>query len=263
MDKTGTTKRSAELQLEPASRVSLAATVADQLAARILEEHLVPGDRLPSERDLAVQLRVSRLVVRESLRTLAERGLIEVRPGVGAFVVPMPSGAVTRPLALYLKRNNVALAHLFQLRHALEPSIAAAAADASRTHPELEQNLAATALLVTQLEGGAEAYDRFAWLDLQFHQLLAEASGNPLFQLVLDPLIDRQLEVRREGAQLPGAARRAYEGHLEVMRAVGAGDPAAAAAAMEQHLTTVEGWLTTIERRVAARRNDEPKEDSG
>lgn len=263
VDQADTTKRSPDLQLEPASRVSLAATVADQLAARIVGEHLAAGDRLPSERDLATQLRVSRLVVREALRTLTERGLIEVRPGVGAFVVPMASGAVTRPLALYLRRNNVALPHLFQLRHALEPSIAAAAARASGPPTGLEANLASTARLVDELEAGAAAYDEFAWLDLQFHQLLAEASGNPLFQLVLDPLIDRQLEVRREGAQLPGAARRAYEGHLAIMRAVVDREPAAAAAAMDQHLATVEGWLTTIERRVAARLNDEPKEDSG
>jgi len=265
LQETTATERTAELKLEPASRVSLAATVADQLAARILDDHLSQGDRLPSERDLATQLRVSRLVVREALRTLTERGLIEVRPGVGAFVVPMPSGAVTRPLALYLQRNNVALAHLFQLRHALEPGIAAAAAGAAQPAAlaHLAANLDATATLVNELEAGVAAHDEFAWLDLQFHQLLAEATGNPLFQLVLDPLIDRQLEVRREGAQVPGAARRAHDGHAAVLRAVSARDAAAAAAAMDEHLTTVEGWLTDIEKRVAARRLDAPKEGNG
>lgn len=238
-----------EFALGPATRISLAATVADQLAAQIVGENLNAGQRLPPERELATRLQVSRLVVREALRTLAERGLIEVRPGVGAFVVPMVSGSVTRPLALYLVRNNVSLAHLFQLRHALEPSIAAAAATAATTPnlAPLAVNLALGADLVERLEAGEDAYEEYAWADLEFHQLVAAVTGNPLFQLVLEPLIDRQLDVRRAGAHLPGAARRAHAGHAAVLQAVAAGDAAAAAAAMDDHLRVVEGWLVTLE----------------
>lgn len=257
---TTTAQRTAELLLEPANRISLAGTVAEQLMGQIMGGALRAGERLPSERDLAVRLKVSRLVVREALRTLVERGLIEVRPGVGAFVVAMPSGAVTRPMSLYLAHNNVALVHLFQLRHVLEPSIAAAAAravpPATEALASLRDNLQRSEKLVARLEQGEDAFDEFAWADLEFHQLVATASGNPLFQLVLDPLIDRQLEVRREGAQLPGAAREAHAGHVAVLSGIEQGDAEAASQAMDGHLNTVEGWLKEIEGRVTARREE-------
>lgn len=241
------------LRLAPANRASLSGTVADQLADLIVAGHLQAGERLPPERELAAQLQVSRIVVREALRTLAERGLVEVRAGVGAFVVPMAPGAVTRPLSLYLVRNKVALTHLFELRRAIEPRIAAAATEAavSTDLTALRDNIARTRTAAVELDGALAAtgaapeaaVEAFAWLDLEFHQLLAAASGNPLFQLVLEPLIDRLLAVRREGARLPGTALRAVDGHAAVLEALERRDQDGAARAMEAHLAAVETWL--------------------
>lgn len=278
-----TTDYSARLELElmPANRASLSGTVADQLADLIVGGRLQAGERLPPERELATQLRVSRIVVREALRTLAERGLIEVRAGVGAFVVPMAPAAVTRPMSLYLVRNRVALAHLFELRRAIEPRIAAAATEAAAAGTDktdgatgradeageaafvtpslaaLRENLVRSRAAATELDLALETtgaapeptVEAFAWLDLEFHQLLAAASGNPLFQLVLEPLIDRLLAVRREGARLPGTAVRAVAGHAAVLAALELGDAGGAARAMEAHLTEVESWLNDLQDR--------------
>jgi GntR family transcriptional regulator, transcriptional repressor for pyruvate dehydrogenase complex len=116
------------LDFTPAQRVSLTEAVSEQLTGVILRSELEPGDRLPPERDLARRLQVSRIVVREALRRLEARGLIEIRPGLGSFVVPMADRAVTEPLGLYLRSHGVGLDHLFEVRRALEGAIAEAVA---------------------------------------------------------------------------------------------------------------------------------------
>ncbi|MFU8888910.1 MAG: FadR/GntR family transcriptional regulator [Trueperaceae bacterium] len=237
-------------RLTPAIRVSLTEAVVEQLAEVIVGRERAPGERLPGERDLAKQLGVSRIVVREALVRLSQRGLVDVRPGVGSFVARMPETSVTDPLRLYLRRHRVGLAQLFELRDALEPAIAAAAsrqADATLLD-EMARNVELTLALAERTDldpEDAAAVEAFSWSDLAFHQLLAQASGNPLFELLLDPLIDRLLDVRRSGARLQGTARRAAEGHREVFLAVAARDPEAAAARMARHLREVRGWLTT------------------
>ena len=238
--------------LIPAARPTLADAVADQLAARIVEGELRPGARLPGERDLSTRLAVSRIVVREALGRLAERGLIDVRPGVGTFVAAVDDFHVTDPLRLYLRRRRVDAKHLFELRFALEPAIAAAAARAQGRGRVDEATLAALRDSVATTEALATAADAaeretFARTDLRFHELLARASGNPLFDLLLAPLIDPLLDVRRRGVAVPGARERATTGHRHILDAVVAGNDHAAEAAMRAHLHDVASWLTPQE----------------
>ncbi len=241
----------------PIERASLPDTVADRLAGRILDGELASGDRLPGERALAERLGVSRIVVREALGRLQARGLVEVRPGVGAFVAAMPERVVTEPLSLYIRRHGVGLDQLFDVRRALEPQIAASAArrrsDAQLAALRSTQRRTVTAAeaLASAVEDhtgrddadGEEALESFAWSDLTFHQQLAEASGNPLFEVLLVPLVEPLLGVRREGARRPGAAPAAAAQHAAILAAVEAGDAAAAADAMLTHLDTVAAWL--------------------
>ena len=146
-------------RLAPAPRSSLSDSVAEQLAQRIVDHELGPGARLPSERSMAEQLQVSRIVVREALGRLAQRGLVEVRPGVGAFVARMHASAVSDPLRLYIRRNRLGQAQLFELRHALEPAIAAAASRAASSDQRraLAANVARTEALAHELERALEA----------------------------------------------------------------------------------------------------------
>lgn len=238
----------------PIARTSLPDAVFDRLAGRILDGDLTAGDRLPGERALADALGVSRIVVREALGRLRARGLIEIRPGVGAFVVPMPERSVTDPLGLYIRRHGVSLHHLFELRRALEPQLAASAArqrspaalEALRT-TQRQTEAACESLAAARGPAALEAaLEAFAWSDVTFHQQLAHASGNPLFELLLVPLLAPLLEVRRDGARHPGAARHAAAQHAAVLDAVIEGDPDAAAAAMAAHLDAVAAWLRAV-----------------
>lgn len=245
--------------LAPAERSSLTDSVARALADAIVERELGPGERLPAERDLAVRLQVSRIVVREALGRLAQRGLVQVRPGVGTFVASPPEHAVTDTLQLYIRRHAIGHEHLFEVRHALEPAIAAAA---SRHANEaqlaaLAANVEHTATLAARMDEHADedTAEAFAWADLEFHELLAQASGNPLFELLLAPLIDRLLDVRRIGVRLPGTARRAAAGHHAVLAAVADRDPEAAARHMRDHLHDVQAWLPAATTPSASRRD--------
>lgn len=247
-----------DLALEPASRASLSGTVADQLAELILAGRLAPGDRLPAERELAIDLGVSRLVVREALRSLAAQGLVEARAGVGTFVRPPTTDALTAPFQRFLTRNNVTLAHLFALRRTLEPQIASLAATEadSEQRAALGENLRRTEAAAAELDSqvlahgapSGAALEAFAWLDLEFHRVLAAATANPLFEVVLRPLIDRQLAVRRDGARVPGQAARAAAAHAAILESVNQRDPDAARRSMEAHLDAVESWLLPLVR---------------
>lgn len=236
--------------LSPAARTTLVEQVGEQLSAIIVERELGPGARFPSERDLAHQLKVSRLVVREALGRLAQRGLIDIRPGIGSFVALLGGASVSEPLKLYIRRRGVHHGQLFELRHALEPAIAAAAARAiAAQHADptevaaLHRNVAHTLALAEAPETG----DAFAWSDVGFHEALARVSGNPLFELLLSPLVEPLLDIRRRGLRRPGAAQRAALDHRDIWAAIAAGHAATAAAAMTRHLTEVQGWLDSPE----------------
>lgn len=233
-------------ELGPISRTSLTDETVACLQRWILARSDAGPTRLPSERDLAQRLQVSRIVVREALGRLTTRGLLEVRPGVGTFIAPVRDASVTEPLRLYLARRELRTDDLFGLRLALEPAIAAAASE--RADAATVQRLRDAVERIDAVAGAIDPSDpdtleAFAWSDLAFHQELAHASGNPLFDLLLAPLIDRLLEVRRAGARVPGAVATANEGHGAVLRAVEAGDAEAAAVAMRAHLHEVRALL--------------------
>lgn len=233
------------MRLDPVSRTSLTESVAERIEEWILTSEQRAGARLPSERELARRFAVSRIVVREALGRLEARGLIDVKAGVGTFVAEPQAAAVSQSLSIYLSRSELGLEHLFDVRLALEPAMAAAAARSAD-----EESLAAmfatvdlTDGIVRDLRKEPEALESYAWADLEFHQLLAQASDNPLFDVLLAPLIDRLLDVRRSGALLPGAAARANAGHRKVLAAVAARDPERAAAEMRAHLLYVKELL--------------------
>ena len=250
--------------LEPVVRSSLTETVVARLERWVLAHGDARDARLPGERDLASRLGVSRFVVREAIGRLAARGLIEVRPGVGSFIAPARAASVIDPLELYLTRTGVALCHLLEVRIALEPDAAAAAA--RRAEPgaiaDMSAVLARTDEILAEFDPhDPAALEAFAWADVDFHRRLARASGNPVFDLVLAPLVDRLLDVRRDGARLPGTAAAAQSGHRAVLNAVRAGDDTGAHSAMRSHLEQVRGWLQ--HGRAAAVIDDSPAVDTG
>src|SRR5512134_1163634 len=114
--------------VEPIKSTRIYEEIVRQVKDLIAQGRLKSGDQLPPERDLAEKFRVSRTSVREALRALQGRGLIEIRAGEGAFVRDVSVETLIEPLALVILPHREAVGELFEARRLIEPSIAALAA---------------------------------------------------------------------------------------------------------------------------------------
>ncbi len=227
---------------------TLSERVADQLQELILGGHVAPGERLPSERELAERFGVSRTVIREAVRRLTGTGLVDGRSGSGAVVRAVASSAVRDSMNRFLRSRaflhpdglGEALAMLHEVRTMLEVQVAGVAARA-RTDDDVAGMRAAAAAVheATDPLGRATA-------DVAFHRRIAESTHNELYVVLLDsiedPLLDIRLATLRLGDRLPDAVT----GHRQVLDAIEAGDPDAARAAMTRHLKDSERALARL-----------------
>jgi GntR family transcriptional repressor for pyruvate dehydrogenase complex len=207
----------------------------EQLAARLLDfveiAGLSVGDRLPSERDLAQALQVSRTSVRQATIALEVRGTLEVRHGDGIYLRARPSDA---DHALELTRRRHRLPEVLDAREALETHLAALAAS-RRTAADIEAMNAALAGMAADVAGGGlgEEGDRL------FHESVTRAAHSPLlaeFMAVLAPAI---AESRRSSLGEPGRPPRSLASHRRIAEAIEAGDEPRARLAMRRHLALV------------------------
>ena len=211
--------------------------VARQIETAILRNHRRPGDQLPPERELIEHFAVSRAVIRESLKVLAEKGLIEIIPGKGAFVREPEAGAARDALQLYLRRqqDDSFARNLTEVRQLLEGETAALAAQ--RATPDDLQKLEAA---IVQMEAAKEHLDGFAQADLQFHQALAAATHNDLMVLLLHPVTGLLTDLMMQISPLPKARDEAIKHHRNILQAVKEGAAAEARQAMHEHLSQFE-----------------------
>ena len=160
--------------------------VVGQIQEAILDGRLKAGESLPSERDLKEMFGISRGTLREALRVLEQKGLIEIRLGVGggSIVKPLDADQVTESLGLLIRSRQVSLAHLAQFREDVEGIVAARAAEQrSRDHLKDLNNLLGRARQC--VNEGADRRQEFIEIDKQIHMKLAEITANPIFIFVL------------------------------------------------------------------------------
>ncbi len=160
--------------------------VVEQIQAAILDGKIPVGTRLPAERELCEQLHTSRGTVREALRILEQKGLIEIRLGAsgGAYVQGAGSTLMAENLSMLLRSNDISLEHLEEFRAAIESSAAYLAA--RRITPEGITELQGLLVQASRLqEQGLAQWDAFVRADEAIHQAIARASTNPLYDYVL------------------------------------------------------------------------------
>jgi DNA-binding FadR family transcriptional regulator len=212
------------------SRIDRVSQVVDRFEQAILSGALTPGEQIPSEREISAQMGVSRSVVREALGRLASLGLVRSVHGSGTRIEAPSSRQVTVGYQRLLTRPDFRLEDLAAVRLPLETTIAALAA-ARRTVDHLEQ-MNRTQKVLGNSRRSLESHVK---ADLDFHAVLADATGNPLFQTVLAPIQQLLVESRRRTLGRYGS-EIAYRHHARILDAVAAGDADAAAAAMREHL---------------------------
>ena len=218
---------------QPIQSERLYEQIVDQIERRIAAGDLKVGDQLPAERELAEQFVVSRTAVREAIKALREKGLVEIRLGRGTFVASGTTGVVRHSLGLLLKNEN-GFANLVEVREILEPEIAALAA--TRV---LDEHINAMAEAVDVMETALDNADVFVEADLDFHLALAEATQNPIIPALMDSIIDLLREQRKRTGSVESGLARGQHHHKKILEAVIQRDSRAARQAMQDHLLQV------------------------
>jgi len=209
--------------------------IVQQIEDSVLNGTLKPGDQLPAERELAQRLGVSRTAVREAVKALSEKGLVEAFSGRGTFVTDGTTQAARQSFDLMVKiGQQEGSPHLAELRLILEPGIAALAA-ARIQEPELVAMREAVAVM-DRTQRDPEAYIE---ADLDFHLALAEAAANPLILSLIDSIVGLLREQRIRIFNVEGGPQRGQIHHKRILEAVERHDPEMARGAMRSHLEQV------------------------
>lgn len=220
-----------------------------------------PGERLPPEMELAAQLGVSRGVVRELLRSLADRGVIAIRHGRGAWINPPTEWNVLDADVLASLMPTPAsvsvLSHYLECRRMLETEAAALAAQraSGRDLSGMADALAQMNALAVESQTDEEANRRFHEADIAFHGAMFRASGNQVLPRIVEPMQRAMVTLRPHLALHPEQRlRKTLPEHKAILAAIADHEPERARAAMRDHLATVENYLREyqIERTAAA-----------
>ena len=208
--------------------------VAQQIERLILKK-LRPGDKLPSERELAEMLKVSRSSIRDAIRGLELRGLVEPRQGAGTIVRESAVEPLANPFAGALKRRKEMVSELLDFRKMLEPPLAARAA----THASADEILEMEEILQRQDAKQGQGEPAVAE-DAEFHYSVALASGNGVVLKVLDIIMDLLRDTRERSLQVEGRPQKSLAGHRRILAAIKRHDAEGAKSAMRRHIEDVE-----------------------
>jgi len=165
--------------------------VVEQIQEVIIEGKLKSGDHLPCERELKEQFNISRGTLRESLRILEQKGLIEIRTGMlgGAVVKEISSDQVGESLTLLIRYKKVPLGKLAEFREGIDGIVASLATERVNAQ-DLEHLRKLLSQARTHLEEGISGWNAFIQTDIQFHLALAKITGNLLFISVLKTIYE-------------------------------------------------------------------------
>jgi GntR family transcriptional repressor for pyruvate dehydrogenase complex len=231
---------------------TLAMRVAREIERLIVDKRLAAGHRLLSERELGGRFGVSRTVIREAVRALSAKGLLDVRTGDGTYVMDRSHAsaaeALTRLLRLAGARTPGQARAVYEVRRPLEIAIAAlAAARAGAEDVEALRRWVETA--------ARPGLDEAAYVeaDVQFHLTLAQATGNHLFVALLNSVRDLMSAIREIGVAAV-AREEGWRQHRKIYERVAAHDVEGARRAMAAHMDDAERILADVVERVEAAR---------
>jgi len=216
----------------------LADKVAAQLIALIEEERLPSGTRLPPERELGERFGVSRTVIREALRSVSAKGLIEARSGSGLHVTSIGGTQITESMRLFLRGHaGTAYKDVNAVRSVLEiATVKAAVRQATDDEIQWLGEIHQRMVKAPDVEAASEA-------DVEFHRAIAKLTHNELFVVLLDSIGDVLLDIRRATLGIPSRPEVGVRFHQRILERIAARDADGAELAMREHLNdAVEAW---------------------
>lgn len=211
----------------------------EEIKAKIATGLLEPGQRLPTERDLAAELGLSRSSMREAIRALTVMGVLEARHGAGIYVTKLEARDLLETFGVVAEiSRGTSLIDLLQVRRILEPAATAIAA------ARIDEATLDTVRSHLDRMAHCERVEDIVAADLAFHQAIVGAAGNPALAAIVEGLSTRTFRARIwRGHKDAGAIPRMRLEHERIYRALLARDPEAARAAAAVHVGEVEDWL--------------------
>jgi GntR family transcriptional repressor for pyruvate dehydrogenase complex len=223
-------------------RTSVGLQAAEAIKSLILAGDLQPGDALPSERDLAAMLGISRPSLREAIRVLSAMNVLEPRHGGGTYVTSLDPRLLAQPVSFLLQIDPTAFRHLLEVRQVLEVGAARLAA------PRIsDEALASLQELADEAAAALPDADRYLQLDYEIHTAIIEATGNPIYISLYESIAELSLESRKRTARTASVRQRAHDDHVAIITALRTRDPDRVAQAMSAHLDAMRHALDTDE----------------
>jgi GntR family transcriptional repressor for pyruvate dehydrogenase complex len=229
--------------------------VFEELQQRIRQGDWLPGERMPSIKQLAKELHVGTGSMREALRSLQSIGLVKIEHGRGVYIIgARPSTELSSHFENVGTGLRMALA---ETRCVLEPELAALAAERGT-----DKELIEIEALAQRMEKEAQLGDDFAELDVLFHHQIAHAARNPILYQIMKGVSDLFLESRRAILLDPNALLRALRYHALISEALKSRNAPQARLLMQGHMNSMLGEVLASEARKQSTetQNETPKE---
>lgn len=233
---------------KPLEKKRYSEQIAEMIQEKILKQRLQQGTRLPTERELAEEFQVSRTVIREAIRELEVAGLVRIKKGPkgGIFI----DNAYHKPLSASLRKlitsGWINVDHILEVRMLIEPYIASQASlKAKKSDIEAMRSL---------LQNSSAHLDDVALLkknNIEFHLLIAKASGNPVFSILMRSVMDILEEIARDFLVL-SIERDFLQAHKEIFDLIVQRDPEKVRKAIEEDILDVNRRLSAFLRRAKA-----------
>jgi len=226
------------VNLSPIKKVRVYEQVIEQIKELIEQGVIQPGQKLPSERELATELSVSRSVVREAMSVLNTSGIIQIRPGIGVFLMEEEEQGLIHRINRILNKDEINLSEVLELRQGLEVQAAFLAAQRAT-----EKDLQVIEAALKELEQAVYKKKLAAEEDFAFHLAIIRASKNAMIQemmhLLTEAIQSGMKKSRRRTLQMPKKPEEVVNEHFEIYQAIRNNDGQTARELMLLHLDNV------------------------
>ncbi|MDQ2921325.1 MAG: FadR family transcriptional regulator [Acidobacteriota bacterium] len=217
----------------PIDRVGATELVVQRIKELLQNGALKAGSRLPTERELAGMLGISRPTLRTALKALSVMGVINARPGAGTFIADSLPEIFSQPLHFMTLISNTGISDIFQARLIIEPGLAEVAAkNVSDAH------LNAITREIQAMRDALGDIEKFLKHDLLFHQTISRAAGNELMSSIIDTILQLLFQLRGQKHTSEADLQEAIAWHERIYRALERRDGKRAKELMSSHLRT-------------------------
>jgi GntR family transcriptional repressor for pyruvate dehydrogenase complex len=229
---------SKSLKIDPIEKLVLIDQIIDKIGRLIAEGFLKPGDMLPSERELAESLQVSRTSIRQALKALDVLGVLEIRPGSRTYLNRSITKLLVNPMKFMTLLANVSTIELFETRKIIEVTLARLAAKNAS-----EENLQVMQAKLIEAEKLLSEPKKYLYSEMSFHDEVFKASGNRILSAMMMSINNLLLDSREKTVLLFKDLETTLVHHYKIFNAIKEKDPDRAGDEMYKHLNSVEHAL--------------------